>query len=276
MFCAPSFFIFMASSYTHHLVAARVFNTLPAPLKEAVSPYLSLYFFGAQGADFCFFCPLTEGVKKPVNFGSYLHRYGGFSAFSVCKLFSATDKAVFAYSLGYITHYAADTIFHPFVYATAGKSPLRHSRVERALDLFLKRILPNEDTYDTYYAKKPSEKERQTLFLLYSAFAAANRLPVLKKTAFYRSFTLFNAYLPRLSAVLSGKNTRLINALSNAENAEWANPAAPVLKSFDGGAELFEKSVKNALFMIEEFDLAVKNKTALPFAVFGKNYLSGL
>ncbi len=272
----PVLFVFMASSYTHHLVAARVFNTLPSVLKEAVAPHLSLYFFGAQGADFCFFCPLTEGVKKPVNFGSYLHRYGGFSAFNVCKLFSATDRAVFAYSLGYITHYATDIAFHPFVYATAGKSPLRHSRVERALDLFLKRLLPKEEIYEKYYAKKPGEKERQTLFLLYSAFAAASRLPVLKKRAFFRSFSLFNAYLPRSSAVLSEKNTRLINALSNEENAEWANPAAPVLKSTDGGIELFEKSVKNSLSMIEGFDLAVKNKTALSFAVFGKNYLSGL
>ncbi|MBQ8323197.1 MAG: zinc dependent phospholipase C family protein [Clostridia bacterium] len=266
----------MSASYTHHLIASRVFSVLPAPLHAAVEPYLSLYFFGAQGADFCFFCPLTDGVKKPINFGSYLHRYGGFSAFNVCKLFSARDEALFSYSLGYITHYAADVAFHPFVYATAGKSPLRHSRVERAIDLFLQKNLSQEDVHKKFYGKKPCENERQTLFLLYAAFAAVNRLPVLKKSAFFRSFSLFNAYLPRSSAVLSAKNTRLINALSNKGNAEWANPAATSLKSRDGALELFEKSVKNALSAIEEFSFAVKNKTALSFAVFGKNYLSGL
>jgi hypothetical protein len=266
----------MASSYTHHLVAAHVLQALDAPLQRKLSPYLSLYFFGAQGADFCFFCPLVDGAKKPVNFGSYLHRYGGFSAFSVCKLFSETDDAIFAYSLGYITHYAADVVFHPFVYANAGKSPLRHSRIERALDVYLSRTLPSTETYPQFYAKKPSEQHRRSLFLLYAAFAAANRLPTLKKRTFYRAFSLFNAYLPRISSISKEKNMRLITALCNVENSEWANPALPSMKSNDGGLELFKKSVDSALYAIAQFDTAIKNKTALPFAVFGKNYLSGL
>ena len=162
------------------------------------------------------------------------------------------------------------------MYASAGKSPLRHARIERALDAYLNRVLPKIEIYPQFYAKKPLERYRHSLFLLYASFAAANRLPTLKKSGFYRAFSLFNAYLPRLSAISKEKNTRVINSLCNTENAEWANPALPSIKSRDGGLELFQKAVNTALDAVSEFDLAIKNKTALPFAVFGKNYLSGL
>ena len=215
-------------------------------------------------------------MKKPINFGSYLHKYGGFSAFSVCKLFSSSDESLLAYSLGFITHYATDINFHPFVYATAGKSYLRHARIERAIDLFLAKTVPFSPSFPIVDIKKISKADKQTLFLLYATIAHACRLPALKKTDFFRAFSLFNAYLPRSSSLLNDKNTALINNLANTQNAEWSNPALPSRKSRDGAKELFDKAVKDSLQAINVFLRAIEEKTPLPFSVFGKNYLTGL
>ena len=266
--------VFMPSAYTHALIASETLRSLDPLLSEKLRRHLSLYFFGAQGADFCFFYTLPNGYASPRNLGSFLHR-NGYGAFRVCKAFSHTDEAIFAYSLGYITHYAADTVFHPYVYATAGNFPLRHSRVEEAFDLFFKKQKDN-DEYASFFLKLPDVKERNELFLLYASIAANARLPLLNKTAFLRSFTLFNAYLSRPFPSFDEKNQLLLSELTNAHHREWTHPQKPLLKSREGGEELFERSLQRSVSMIREFTKAVKEKTPLSFSSFGKNYLSGL
>ncbi len=262
----------MPAGFTHHLVAQKTLEALSAPLRQKLAPYLDLYFFGAQGADFCFFYP-TFAER---NFGSYLHRKGGYAAFTVCKAFSAKNAVLFAYALGYITHYCTDVSFHPYVYATAGKSPLRHSRVERAIDLYLRARVKDADGYLAFFNKALPQKSIDELFLLYAVIAAQAGFPPLQKAAFSRSISLFNAYLPRSSIVLSDKNARLIQTLANDANGEWAYPAAPRIKSRANALSLFEKAVASSLSTVQAFIRAIDEKTPLPHSVFAKNYLSGL
>ena len=79
----------MPASYTHFLVAREGLKHLSLPLKNIAKQHSNLYFFGAQGADFCFFQP-NFGEKMP-NLGAVLHREGGFSAFEILKHYSLTD-----------------------------------------------------------------------------------------------------------------------------------------------------------------------------------------
>ena len=243
---------YMPASYTHHSVAHKTLSLLPLSIQKKIQPHLPLYFFGAQGADFCFFYPVLGGFSQ--NFGSYLHRQGGFPAFNVCKTFSA-QPPIFAYSLGYITHYAADTVFHPFIYAKAGKSSFRHTRIENALDCYFKAKDPT--VFAEFFQAKLSQNDKKDLFLLYAAISARVGFPPLNEKSFYRAIRLFNAYLPPSSKIFSVKSSAIVSALSAQAD------------------ELYLSAILRAKDCCIAFYDSLKKKTPLPSEIFGKNYLTG-
>ena len=252
----------MPAVYTHYIVAREAWKSLSDCEQENIRPFLSLYFFGAQGADFCFFYKFLNPQTK--NLGSYLHRKGGYQAFRILKAFSVSSPAILAYSLGYITHYATDVVFHPHVYAVSKKSLLKHSRVENALDGYFKRA--NKSTFDLYkefFHKKLSPEEEHELFLVYAAIAANADFPPLTKPSFRRAIRLFNAYLP-MPNVFFGDEKHLseLSVANNASDKKTAN-------------ELFVKAVVTSRQLMQEFLQAVRKNKALSFALFGKNYLTG-
>ena len=243
---------YMPAAYTHHCVARETLALLPPATQTKLQPHLPLYFFGAQGADFCFFYPLLGGFSQ--NFGSYLHRQGGFSAFQVCKAFSC-EPSLLAYSLGYITHYAADTVFHPFVYEKAGKSALKHTRIENALDRYFKANSPNDPS--EFFRAKLSPKDKKNLFILYATISARVGFPPLDQKAFYRAIRLFNAYLLPSSKLFSVKSSALRSNLSKRAD------------------ELYATAILMAEDCCLTFCDCLKKKIPLPSEIFGKNYLTG-
>ena len=73
------------------------------------------YFLGAQGGDVFYLYKMREGQK---NLGKYLHRKNVYMVF--CNFLEAArsgDGCVTSYIAGYITHYAGDIVFHPYVYS---------------------------------------------------------------------------------------------------------------------------------------------------------------
>ena len=243
---------YMPAAYTHFCVARETLALLPPAIQAKIQPHLSLYFFGAQGADFCFFYPVLGGFSQ--NFGSYLHRQGGFAAFNVCKTFSVAPN-LFAYSLGFITHYAADTTFHPFVYKKAGKSALKHTRIENAFDCYFKENSPGDRTQ--YFRAKLSHEDKKELFLLYASISARVGFPPLDQKGFYRAIRLFNAYLPPSSKLFSVKNSALVASLSQQADT------------------LYRRAIFRAKDSCLAFYDCLKKKTPLPYEIFGKNYLTG-
>ena len=264
----------MPAVYTHYLIAEKAFTLFPKPLQAEIRPFLTAYLFGAQGADFCFFYkPLNTRLK---NFGSYLHREGGYHAFRVMKAFAVKDGFLRAYALGYLTHYAADVVFHPYVYHSAGKSPLRHTRIESAIDVhFRQKYQALENAFSPFY-KKPTKAEQNELYLLFAAIATATPFAPLSKPAFFNAISLFNAYPPISFALFGSKNSQIVSAAVNAEKRLWSYPSAAHIQSDDNADELFEKAVRFALSLIREFLFAAKNRRALPLSRFGKNYLTGI
>ncbi len=244
----------MPACYTHYSVAWETLRLFPSQLQRKIQPHLPLYFFGAQGADFCFFYPVLGGFSQ--NLGSYLHRRGGFSAFNVCRSFSA-QAPLLAYSLGYVTHYAADVVFHPFIYEKTGKSPLLHTRLENALDKHFKERTKNQAETNAYFRVKLSKKDKHELFLLYAAICAKIGFPPLAQQAFFRAIALFNAYLPPSSTILSIKSAALIRKVSHQADA------------------LYEQAVAYSETLCNTFYECVKKKIPLSCEIFGKNYVTG-
>lgn len=263
----------MPATYTHHLIARETYKALPPEIQNKICCAFSLYFFGAQGPDFCFFDRSLNPKAK--NLGSYLHREGGFPTFCVLKVLAARDPILLSYALGYITHYAADSTFHPYVYATAGQSPLRHSRLENILDIRFKRQSKSTQ-YEQFFRAKLSEEEKDYLFLTYTAIALQCGLSAPQKPAFLRSISLFNAYMPIPHTLFDGYTARVRDFAANEENRAWAYPAAPEIVSRDSADELFLKSVTLSTKLIEQFLQAVKTHTPLSRELFGKSFLTGI
>lgn len=245
----------MPSVYTHYLLARRVLDALPTKTQNAVRPFSSAYYFGAQGADFAFF---YKALHFPsVNFGSYLHRQGGYTAFSVLKDFACFDPFALAYALGYITHYAADVLFHPHVYALSKKSLLRHSRIEGAIDAILRAQYPPKN--GASLRAKLTKTEIDELFTLYAIIAAKSGLPTLLKPAFTRAVKLFNAYTPLSFSVFYDTQPQILKNFAEGKTVD----------------KLLSDALQYSLSLTEEFLQCVRARAPLPKAEFGKNYLSG-
>ena len=272
------FFIFaytvdMPASYTHHLIAKYALDTLPDNVINVVRPNLSLYFFGAQGADFCFFYRFLNPKSK--NLGSYLHRKGGYTSFQVLKSLSVRNLKLFSYLLGYATHYAADVTFHPFVYSLSGKSPLRHSRIEGALDTHFKKHFSLPHEYASFLHKKLTKTELDELFFAYSAIALQCGFSPLQKPSFLRAISLFNAYPPITSAIFPGENSPTFQRALNQDQQPWAHPALSVICN-DSAEILFEKAVTFATQSFEQLLDCIQTQRPPSREWFGKNYLTGI
>jgi len=237
----------MPAPFTHYAVAKECLRRFPSSLQQKLFPRLPLYFFGAQGADFCFFYPTR--TRNKMNLGRTLHRKG-YEFFRILSLFSRTDENALAYALGYITHYATDTAFHPFVYYLSGRSLLKHSKIESALDGYFRHVnehTKKDDPFKKYVRPTLSEEQLESVFFLYAAYASVNAYLPLTKPTFQKSVFAFNAYTGMSFRLFGKKSPRIpLSVLLNGEKTVWQNPKAPFQTSTDGAEELFEKSVREA------------------------------
>ena len=262
----------MPAIYTHYAVANALFNNLPSHIQKKVKSHLSLYFFGAQGADFCFFYHVF-GEKAP-NLGSHLHRTNTYEVFRLLKAFSNRSNRLFAYALGYLTHYATDVTFHPYVYATAGSSYTKHTRLENALDVHFKPLLhalPQKRIF-----KKPSLEEEIELYILYAAIARKTNFPPLLKSSFSRAISLFNAYPPISSNLYRVENKAYLQYACNVEKRSWKHPSLSSVTRNDSADELFDKALSFAQELSASFCLALQENTPLPLSLFNKHFLTGV
>lgn len=125
----------MPASYVHQCVAARAGESLfpHAPERDAL-------LAGAEGPDPLFYSIMpTPGSPIAPRLGSILHtqKTDDF-ALALCDA-CAPSALTRAYACGFLTHYATDTTFHPFVYArsrtpSGGYSSNAHCLLEHQLE----------------------------------------------------------------------------------------------------------------------------------------------
>ncbi len=142
----------MPSSITHQLIAEEVLKRLPESLAEKIRRSPDEYFLGAQGPDVFFFYRI--GCRSEFNLGRSMHRYKVLRTFTFFldalsgerppRLSEEAHEKVFCYVLGFISHYATDCMFHPYVYNYLAKtqSPKRvHQQMENDWDVYFLREL---------------------------------------------------------------------------------------------------------------------------------------
>ena len=148
---------------THYIFGMKAYNDMPNnQLKRIAAKYRWLYQLGLQGPDIFFYNIPVLRHRDYRNVGSYMHEYHVGEFFKCCLKHIDTisskqqrEEAI-AYFAGFLNHYMADYICHPFIYARIGydtknpnaKHPGSHAALENELDaILLKR----------YKQKKPSE-----------------------------------------------------------------------------------------------------------------------
>ncbi len=148
---------------THYIFGMKAYNDMPfTQLKHIIAKYRWLYQLGLQGPDMFFYNIPILRHRDYRNVGSYMHEHKANAFFECClrhigaiKSRQQQEEAI-SYLAGFINHYIADSICHPFVYGRIGyqvenptsKHHGMHAQLENELDAIL---------LWKYKKKKPSE-----------------------------------------------------------------------------------------------------------------------
>lgn len=148
---------------THYIFGMKAYNDMPnSQLKHIVAKHRWLYQLGLQGPDMFFYNIPILRHQDYRNVGSHMHEHQVSQFFDCCLrhiglITSRQQKEeAIAYFAGYINHYIADSICHPFIYGRIGydinepstKNHGLHAALENDLDAIL---------LWKYKKKKPSE-----------------------------------------------------------------------------------------------------------------------
>lgn len=283
----------MPSAYTHQLIAEDALCRLGGV------PRTADYFFGAQGPDPMFFYRFIR--TRGSNPGKLLHRAFVFRVFSAMLDFVRERPEAMSYALGYVSHYAADTVFHPFVFylsdeGSAMDRNIRHTRVERDFDTyFLSARGIRMHDYRMPYGEEDINA-RAVTGVMNAAFGAygmsADERHIRRAIAGWHRF-LRNTYdrsgvRRRISDAIGGigvKPFRLLGALFakrdfdksvlNLRREQWHNIFDPSFVRRDSADDLFARAVERTVQLACIFRSCAE-RGELPAELFSSNFSTGV
>jgi hypothetical protein len=266
----------MPASITHQLVAEKVFSLLDDKIKPIILD-LGAYYTGAQGGDPFF---LYKPLSKHYNLGKKMHRENPLEFFTQVKaVFSTLSPVGKSYYLGYITHYATDTLFHPFVYGLerhlksqgfVRKKDNPHFLIEKDIDVFLYQevfslpaknyrlpFFPNENTanyicdalnkvvWPLYNLKLDKGKLYKALKRFFSSQQTLCDKSGIRRGAVY--FTESILFLPHTLSGLFMRNT------PDLRFTNYKKEVTPYSPNGDSIFDLFDKSIEKSIILINDF-----------------------
>ena len=112
---------------THYIFGMKAYNDMPfTPLKHTIAKYRWLYQLGLQGPDMFFYNIPILRHRDYRNVGSYMHEHKVNAFFECCLRRIGTIRSrqqqeeAISYLAGFMNHYIADSICHPYVYGRIG------------------------------------------------------------------------------------------------------------------------------------------------------------
>ncbi len=167
---------------THDLFGREVYRALRDPsLRRCIRRHTASYRLGLQGPDLFYYnLPLLQ-MHGCRNVGSFMHKHDTNRFFACTRrvlqaLPSGEEQdSCRAYLLGFLCHYALDSLCHPFVYGRTGFDPegrdkyyySRHAELENAID---------QSLLELYRAARVLDFHEETVF----ALSKADRLAISK------------------------------------------------------------------------------------------------
>ena len=133
----------MPASYLHQSVALEALAQFgEEPVKDFNE---AAYTAGSEGPDPLFFTLVSpKGVVKPPEVGHLIHKQKTGEFLIRLARLAKGDEVAMSYVLGFFTHYATDTVFHPFIYSRSFMPDGHvdgnmHCKYEHVLDVYVYR-----------------------------------------------------------------------------------------------------------------------------------------
>lgn len=151
----------MPAIATHYLFGKEIYKKLITKNRKdiiaIVRKHKKDFDLGLQGPDPMFYYRPTK-KNDVTSYAEEIHSKSGkeFLEYAVQKIHETHDMRLFAYTLGFVCHYALDSELHPII-KKLGKDDIGHVRLETELDreMLLREILEKD-------AKKREEKYLQS------------------------------------------------------------------------------------------------------------------
>ncbi len=142
----------MPAAYIHENIAQKALGKIKHP-PQYIKENMAAFELGAQGPDFLFFYNIFKFWDKdfsPNKLGEKMHvqRVNEFFR-SVLINSKKQGAAALAWTIGFVTHYAADTTIHPFVYGKTDNADGSHNTNCH---------LTLESQFDTWYYRSKGNK----------------------------------------------------------------------------------------------------------------------
>ncbi|GIX42499.1 MAG: hypothetical protein KatS3mg129_2232 [Leptospiraceae bacterium] len=147
----------MPKEISHIYFAEEIQKDLRPEIQQILKQNQNLYYYGSTSPDlFYYYLPLRKQFHQigRIDWGKYIHDHKEnmnpiylLLEWEKENLYSQSKK-IFSFVAGYLTHVAADTIFHPYIYSITGhyynpdkklqKIAQRNHRIfESKMDLFI-------------------------------------------------------------------------------------------------------------------------------------------
>lgn len=283
----------MPAAITHSLLARRVGEELEKSGFPTVPLEMDAFLWGAQGPDFLFthrYLPWQKG-ESLFSYGDKLHHCRPSRLFPILQehVKRDTDGMARAYVYGFLCHYAADSICHPFI--QFGSAELQkqdpsqevgvyHNQIESCLDVILLRYERGELPMEFGLKRTVPKNERawRVIAALYEDILTrlyalpGKREQILQamqdcRTAFgllTDRTTLKKSIAEKVERRKGGKRTLSchIRGISEGDEydyansllREWTPPGNAAAIRRDSFFDLYEESVKRAVSLIQSFD----------------------
>lgn len=128
----------MPSTYFHYRYGKDIFKLLPQQTQKLIEQSRELYDIGLHGPDIClYYEPMTFNAVKKNCFSlhkQYADELFKHSATHIQE--SINQDAYKVYLIGFICHYALDSICHPYVEKIISLEEVSHTDLETNLDRY--------------------------------------------------------------------------------------------------------------------------------------------
>lgn len=279
----------MPKELTHwHIAREALKRGVPVEVEKIIASNPAVYYLGAIAHDIPFYDLSKPSDLSIEHIANQMHGVDGEN--TLTPLIEILEMALnqtnpkqasLAFLLGMLTHFVADSTFHPMVYYLSGnyfandsvergKAVFRHRLLETAIDLWLKKVVPMDYPENLNHLwREAGEPGRQAFELLIEHFAnqGDSRVKALFMRARRNHRFLQTAYswsTPRRVLALYRRNghpeVEKLEALFYSQpldlslfdgTIEWLHPVSGELNktSLD---ELFNESVKKVIILFQQ------------------------
>ncbi len=180
----------MPTTYTHDVFGKQVYHKLTREQKRVIRRHQNLYRIGLHGPDILFYYMVSKNSVTQAGVKMHHEKAKAFFEQGAATAGEENDEALMAYLLGFVCHYALDTVCHPYVNQVAEKGKVSHTLLEKEYDrLLLQRahrdpmtyqpsdaIVPRAAYVTTIHKVLPLIRKDQLLASLYMMKFLTNRM----------------------------------------------------------------------------------------------------